>query len=682
MSEILLEIFSEEIPARMQEKALQDLRNIVIAHFTKNHIQYDSLETFVTPRRLVLHVDGSRYSDAANEDEVRRGPKVGAKDAAVEGFLKSTGLKKGDLQIKEVGGQEYYFAEIKKTLDSFESVIASILEKIFYEISWAKSMRWDHTNVTWVRPIRNILCLLEGKVLPIKFGALHSNDISYGHRFLAPESFKVTSFKDYKKILREKYVILEREERKENILKQANEIASKHNVKIVEDQELFEEVTGLVEYPTAILGKISERFLKLPREVLSTSIKLHQKYFSIQNKKGDPAPYFITVSNNYSKDNSLIVEGNERVLKARLCDAEFFFDEDKKIPLSDRVEDLKDVVFHKKLGSVFDRVSRMTDVSEKLCKYLDVKDVKNVKRASLLSKTDLTTNMVGEFPELQGIAGKYYAEASNENSVVSKAMYEHYLPRGRSDDCPSSIESAIVGIAEKIDTIVGMFSIGEVPSSSKDPYGLRRNALGIIRMIIELKLNISLEDIVDASMDSYNITHKEEERLSIEIEKFFYERFKHFLRADFKDEIVTSVFNKSSKDIYKDYKKLKELSEFLTTSSGKEAYFAAKRVIAILDSEKDSRGIEVSAALFVNEYEKKLHKSVSVLKPKLEKYKKQDDFLSALKSFEEIASDIDMFFDKTMIMDENQKLRSNRIALLREVSDMFEMFVDFSPIEL
>lgn len=682
MSEILLEIFSEEIPARMQQKALLDLRNIVITHFTKQHIQYENLETFVTPRRVVLHVSGSRYSDAANEDELKRGPKVGAKEAAIEGFLKSAGLKKEDLQIKELNGQEYYFAEIKKTLDSFESVIASILEKMFFEMSWAKSMRWDHTNVTWVRPIRNILCLLDGKVLPINFGSLKSNDISFGHRFLAPESFKVKSFKDYKSNLGDKFVVLDREERKKKILEQASKLAAKHNVEISEDLELFEEVTGLVEYPTAILGKISERFLKLPKEILSTSIKLHQKYFSLQDKQGNAVPYFITISNNYSKDNNLIVEGNERVLKARLCDAEFFFDEDKKVDLESRVEKLKDIVFHKKLGSVFDRVSRMSDVSEKLCKILGVRNIENVKRAALLSKTDLTTHIVGEFPELQGVAGRYYAEASKENSMVSNAIYEHYLPRGRQDECPKTIESGIVGISEKIDTIVGLFSIGEVPSSSKDPYGLRRNALGIIRIIIDLKLNINLEDVVDAALDSYNITHKDEEKLSHEIEKFFYERFRHFLKGDFREDIVLSVFKKSSKNINQDDHKIKYLSKFLETPSGKEVCLAAKRIISILASGKNVTGVDVDTALLSNDQEKKLYSSILQIKPKMDEFLVNGEFVLALENLKGIVSEIDMFFDKTMIMDEDQKLRRNRLALLQMLANIFDMFVDFSPIEL
>jgi glycyl-tRNA synthetase beta chain len=680
MSEILLEIFSEEIPARMQQKALQDLRNIVIAHFTKQHIQYESLETFVTPRRLVLHVSGGRYSDAANENEFKRGPKLGAKEIAIEGFLKSSGVKKDDLQIQEVNGQEYYFAEIKKTLDSFESVISTILEKIFFEMSWAKSMRWDHTNVTWVRPIRNILCLLDGNILPVEFGSLKANDISFGHRFLAPEAFKVKSFEDYKNSLKNKFVILDREERKKRILDQAQKLAMKQNIEVVEDPELFDEVTGLVEYPTAILGRISEKFLKLPKEILYTSIKLHQKYFSLQDKKGNVAPYFITISNNYSEDNSLIIEGNERVLKARLCDAEFFFDEDKKVSLDQRVEKLKDVVFHKKLGTVFDRISRMSDVSEKLCKSLGIKDIENVKRAALLSKTDLTTYIVGEFPELQGVAGRYYAEAFKENSVVSTAIYEHYLPRGRQDECPKTIESGIVGISEKIDTIVGLFSIGEIPSSSKDPYGLRRNALGIIRIIIELDLDVSLEDIVDAALDSYNITHKDEEKLSKEIEKFFYERFRHFLKGDFKENIVASIFNKSSKDINQDYKKIQYLSEFLSTTSGKEVYFSAKRVIAILESDKSAIDSDVNISLLQNDQEKNLYSAILKIQPKIEKYSKSGEFALALESFKDIASEIDMFFDKTMIMDEDKELRKNRVALLNMVADIFNVFVDFSPI--
>ncbi|MCH9754069.1 MAG: glycine--tRNA ligase subunit beta [Alphaproteobacteria bacterium] len=682
MSELLFEIFSEEIPAKMQGKALVDMKNIFINHLSKNKIQYKKLETFITPRRVVLFADGLRFSEAENLNQEKRGPKVGANEKALEGFLGSNGLKKEDLFIKDIKGVEYYFANIVKVSGSIDKIISSILEKILYEFPWPKSMRWDSSDIRWIRPIRNILCLFGENVLPIEFGLLKSNNYSFGHRVLAPQKFSVKNFADYKKSLNKQNVILDQSERKKIILKQIDDILSKKNLSLVKDEGLLDEVSGLVEYPVALLGKIEQKFLSLPKEVLYTSIKTHQKYFSIQDKNGKVAPYFITISNNNPSDKSVITEGNERVLKARLYDAEFFFKEDKKISLENRVETLKGVIFHKKLGTVYDKTYRIVSVSEILSKHLGITNSNDVKRGALLSKSDLVTNMVGEFPDLQGVIGKYYAKNDGENSSVSTTISDHYLPRGRSDKCPKLKESSVVSIADKIDSIVGLFHVGEAPSSSKDPYGLRRSALGIIRILIESNFSITVQKLIELSLNSHQVSDAKKVSLLEEVHKFFYERFRYFLKDDFDEYLILAVLNKSEGDIYIDFKKIESLRECLIVPEGKNLSIAAKRVHNILMSCGEEGQDEIQTKLLEGKEEKELFNKLNSLEKSLEKSLKHYEYKQALKDMSSINILIDSFFDKTMIMVDDNRLKNNRIALLRRVNKALCSFVDFSVIEL
>lgn len=682
MSELLLEIFSEEIPAKMQSKALVDMKSIFISHLAKHNIQYKELEVFITPRRIALFANDIRFSKSENVAQEKRGPKVGANPQALEGFLNSNDLSKEDLFIKKIKDVEYYFANVKRVSGSIEKILSGIFEKIFYEFPWPKRMRWDSSNVTWIRPIRNILCIFNNKILPIEFGLLRSNSCSFGHRFLSPKKFKVKTFAEYKKKLREKKVILDQVERKKIILNQIEKIINKNDLKLVEDDSLLDEVSGLVEYPVALLGSIEKRFLELPKEVLATSIKIHQKYFSIQTKNGEVAPYFITISNNDPSDKSQVTEGNERVLKARLYDAEFFFQEDKKVSLEKRVQDLKGVIFHKKLGTVYEKTERMVFISEKIAMNLGIRNVKDVKRGALLSKSDLVTNMVAEFPDLQGVVGRYYAQHDKENNIVSTTICEHYLPKGRGDECPKLAESAIVAIADKIDSIVGLFHIGEAPSSSKDPYGLRRSALGIIRILIESKFAITIQDLINTSMLVHKVNVFKKSVIEEEVSKFFYERFRYFLKNDYLDHFITAALNRSEGNIYLDFKKVSVLSKYLTTPEGKNLAFAARRVHNILISCDPVKQDIIKKDLFSAQEEKELFKMMEIVEREVTESLKTDDYFKAFKSMSSLTFLINSFFDKTMIMVEDEKLKINRVSFLRKLGALLTSFVDLSVIEL
>lgn len=679
---MLLEIFSEEIPARMQTNALVDLKNIIINHFTKHQIQYSSIETFVTPRRLALHVEGLRYSSAINEDEEKRGPKVDADDRAISGFLKTYNVSKQDLAIKSIKGEDYYFAKLTKTTSSLEEILAGIVEKTFYDFPWPKKMRWDYTNVSWVRPIRNILCIFNNKILPVTFGAIKSNDISFGHRFLSPQSFKVKNFQDYKSKLKAHHVVLEQSERKKIILDHVANILKKHSFSLIEDESLLDEIIGLVEYPIVLFGSIDSKFMHLPKEILIASIKTNQKYLTLQDQNNNMVPHFIVVSNNDPAEKSLIIKGNEKVLRARLYDAEFFFKEDQKVKLESRVRSLKEIVFHKKLGTLFDKTERIIAFSEFLAKSLNVKNIQDIKRAALLSKADLTTSMVSEFPDLQGVVGKYYAKHDKENKLVCDAIFAHYLPRGRSDECPKFQEASIISIADKVDSIVGLFSAGEAPTSSKDPYGLRRSALAVLRILMESEFSLSIKDLIQFSLNSHNVQKSEQEKLTEKIFQFLYDRFKFFLKNDYNDGMIMSVFNMSEGDVYLDFKKIRLVHNYLSTSDGREAYLSIKRIHNIIESSDIKNISKFDKALLVVDVEKKLYNAYEDFEKDVEKHIKSHNFLDLFKSMSLISGRINSFFDETMVMVEDKKLRDNRMALLQKISLIFSSFVDFSVIEL
>jgi glycyl-tRNA synthetase beta chain len=680
MSELLFEIFSEEIPARMQANACMDLEKLFAVYCDKAKISYKKLETFVTPRRLGLCVSGVEYTSGDIVQE-KRGPRVGADQKAVASFALSCSLTVDDLKVRSMQGSEYYFASISFDTASLKKDLTHVLEKIMATLPWPKTMRWDSSNVIWVRPVRNIMCLLSGEILPIKFGVLTANNRSYGHRILAPNWFEVENFDDYKEKLEKHKVVLNRNDRRFLIGKQIDEILSKLGLELVHDENLLNEVVGLVEYPVALLGKIETRFLSLPKEILATTIRVHQKFFSLKDRDGNAAPYFITIANNDPQDKGLIIKGNETVLRARLCDAEFFFNEDKKISLATRVPSLSNVVFHKKLGSVLDKTERMVELAQGMACLLDLKNIDVIKRAALLSKADLTTNIVSEFAELQGVAGKYYASYDKENSVVSETMSDHYLPRGRYDSCPALIESAVIAIADKLDSIVGLFYADEAPTSSKDPYGLRRNALGIIRILVESKLDVGLSALVDCALDSYDI--EDRRHFKKQIIDFFVDRFRFFVKdlGARQSTVLNAVMSRSETNLYRDYNKIHILADYISSDSGSKLYAAVKRTNNIL---KDAMcGIRsVDSQLLENKFEIEIFRSVVEIEKDMDKISKSATLLDRLLALETLAELLNAFFENTMVMVDDKKICDNRLSLLTRVTAVFNKDIDFTAIEL
>ncbi|MEX1107411.1 MAG: glycine--tRNA ligase subunit beta, partial [Dongiaceae bacterium] len=512
MPELLLELFSEEIPARMQARAAEDLKRLVCDRLKEQGLEFSRADAFATPRRLALVVDGlpAKQPDQTIE---KKGPRVGAPEKAIEGFLKSAGLTSLDqCEKRDDGKSEVWFAVDRAAGLPTNRALASILSDVIERLPWPKSMRWAYGNATWVRPLRSILAILDGQEIIFEFELVRTVEAisagrpedhittgtaTRGHRFLAPGLISVTSFEDYRTKLLGAKVILDPAERRASILDQAHRLTKEAGLTLVEDAALADEVTGLVEWPKVYPGKIEERFMALPPEVLTTTMRTNQKYFALNTKDGKLAPHFLVVSNMETADGGkAIVAGNERVLRARLSDAEFFWNQDRKTRLEDRVPALEQIVFHAKLGTVADKMRRVQALAAGIAQFVPGADPTKAQRAAKLAKADLTTGMVKEFPELQGTMGRYYALNDGEDASVADAIAEHYGPQGPNDICPTAPISVVVALVDKIDTIVGLFTIGEKPTGSKDPFALRRSALGAIRLIVENRLRVKLVGLI------------------------------------------------------------------------------------------------------------------------------------------------------------------------------------------
>ncbi len=504
MSELLLELFSEEIPARMQARAAEDLKRLITGAMAEAGLAFEHADSYATPRRLTLVVAGlpKRQSDTREE---RKGPRVGAPEKALQGFLRGAGLTSlEECEIREDKRGRFYVAIKEQKGRSAKDVLAEIIPAVIGKFPWPKSMRWGSGNLRWVRPLHSILCVFgpsENSSHTIEFAieGIKSGDTTYGHRFLAPGPFKVRHFKDYEKKLEQAFVVLDPKLRRERIWSRAVELAEGQGLEAVEDNALLDEVAGLVEWPAVLLGRFDENFLDLPAEVLESSMRKHQKYFSLRRAgTGKAANAFIVVANLAAKDGGkAITAGNERVLNARLADARFFWDQDLKTPLSLRTPELDAITFHAKLGSQGERVRRIAALARDIAPFVDANEDEAAEAANLC-KTDLVTQMVGEFPDLQGLMGKYYAEKCCVKPYIAKAIEDHYKPQGPKDAVPKDPIPIAVALADKIDTLVGFWAIDEKPTGSKDPYALRRAALGIIRIILENELRLNLQSLLDS----------------------------------------------------------------------------------------------------------------------------------------------------------------------------------------
>ncbi len=509
MTELLIEFFSEEIPARMQARAADDLKRLVTEKLAANGLAFTKAEAHSTPRRLALVVDGLAERTADVREE-KKGPRLGSPEQAVAGFLKSTGLDSLDqCEQRDTGKGVFYFAVTEKKGRETADVLAEIIPAAMAELPWPKSMRWGTGTVRWVRPLHSIIALFGGRVLDGGYeiggtqGRIAFGNATRGHRFLAPDAVTVESFADYKEKLRAAKVMLDREERKARIKADAEALAAAQGLTLSPDDALLEEVAGLVEWPVVLMGEIDESFMDVPSEVLITSMRTHQKYFAVLDAAGRMAPRFIVVANTETVDGGkAVVAGNERVLRARLSDAKFFWDQDRKTKLEARVPALEKITFHAKLGTVAEKVTRVQLLAAEIARAIGA-DSDAASRAALLCKADLVTEVVGEFPEVQGIMGRYYALGQGESADVANAIADHYKPLGPSDSCPTAPVSVAVALADKIDTLVGFFAIDEKPTGSKDPYALRRAALGVIRLVLENGLRLDLSKIIRSALLIY-----------------------------------------------------------------------------------------------------------------------------------------------------------------------------------
>ncbi|MCG8506280.1 MAG: glycine--tRNA ligase subunit beta [Sphingomonadales bacterium] len=672
MAELLLELLSEEIPARMQPRAREDLQRLMAAALKEAGLEFSSMAAYSTPRRLALVVEGLPEAQPDISEE-RRGPRADAPDKAVEGFLRSVGLTRDQLEEREEKKGTFLYAKIEKKGLPTARVLGKIVLSTIFNFPWPKSMRWSDGRLQWVRPLRSILCLFDGEVVPLTAWNIDSGNQIQGHRFLAPEPFAVKDYKDYKAKLLKHKVVLVQMDRREAIHEEAKGLAERHRLELIDDPALLDEVTGLVEWPVALLGGFDDAFLELPPEVLTTAMRSHQKYFALRDPKtGNLAPNFITIANIKASDGGkAIAAGNERVLTARLSDAKFFWDQDLKTKLEDRLPALGEIVFHEKLGTVAERVERIEKLAIHIAKeYIPDADVEQVRRAAKLSKADLVTEMVGEFPELQGLMGSYYAAAQGEAPEVAQAICEHYAPKGPDDACPTVPVSVAVALAEKLDTLVGFFAIDERPTGSKDPFALRRAALGVIRLIVENGLRVSLGKLADEALLA-----------------FFADRLKVQQREKgVPHDLIDAVFSLGGEDdLVRLLARVVALQEFLKTEDGANLLTGYRRAANIVRIEEKNDGRKydgaVDAKLLREPQEKTLYERLGAARGEMEAAVAVEDFADAMTALASLRAPVDSFFDEVTVNAPDAALRENRLNLLSEIRTVMRTVADFSKIE-
>jgi len=673
MSELLLELFSEEIPAMMQKKASIAYKEIFSKYFLSNKMDFDELNIYVSLRRLTLHVTGLPSSFPKTTRELK-GPRISAPQAAIDGFCRSNNITQGDLSKTIIKDVECYIYEQEVPERNVKDILCESLHIPIGEYVWAKSMHWSSYEIKWIRPLQNILCIFDSETIPFEYGHLLANNKSHGHRFMSPSVFTVTNFLEYKKKLEENFVMLDANERESYIAKRLKEEVSKLNLILKEDIALLEEVTGLAEHPQILVGKIDKEFLSLPKEVLISSMRSHQKYFSLLDKGGNFAPYFLFVSNIASSDPSVIISGNEKVLSARLADALYFYNQDIKTTLSEKAEKLDKVIFHAKLGSLKDKTLRLSQIVS----FIDP-DNENLLKAALLCKSDIVSEMVDEFPTLQGIMGYYYAKEESLDDEIANIIRNHYKPQGISDNSPSA-SSALLALADKIDNLCGLILAGEKPSGSKDPFALRRQALGIIRIILENEININLTSLVKFAINEYRGQISLDKNYEKQILLFLEERLKHFFKEKYSHGLINSVCDLTiNPDLVAIELKLVMLKNFLNSKEGDNLLSAYKRANNILkDAKIDDTQLDKSS--FISEYEHKLHDSINSSRAKIESALDSKNYSVALQLLSDMLKPIEDFFDNVMVKDQNSVIANNRMILLCKARNVFDMIVKFEKL--
>ena len=693
MAEWLFEILSEEIPSRMQRGAQEQLARLAGQFLEKEGLAFSALNTYVTPRRLTLVVEGLPTAQPAQTEE-RKGPRTDAPEAALEGFMKSTGLSLDQCEVREVGKAQFYFAVVHKPGLETAEVLPRIALQILKEFKWPKSMRWNGPE-SWVRPLRGLVCLFEGQSLPLHYVDVSAQDQTRGHRFLSQGPFSVNNFADYKKKLHDAHVVLDFEERRQIIEKRLHEIASQENAKLHEDVALLDEVAGLVEWPVVLKGSIDPQFMSLPEEVLITPMRVHQRYFPLRTLEGKLAPAFLVVANTSTQDQGkTVIIGNERVLRARLSDAQFFFEQDLKKPLASYNEALAHRMFHAQLGTLADKVERLAKLMQFLAPVAGV-NTAEAERAALLAKADLATQMVGEFPELQGIMGRIYTLIQTEKAEIAHAIEEHYWPKGSNDQIPQHPLSVALAIADRVDSLIGFFAINITPTGSKDPFALRRAALGLIQLILEAPFALDLRALLKAAYQNYKWNHLKPEILNSEedtlnlIWDFLMERLKFFLRdqwgSDYDHVEAVLALASAENDLARLAKRVKALESFLNTEDGENLVTGFKRAANILKIEegkdKTSYTPNPQPELLAQDEEKVLFQALNALKPELNSLMNEALYDAAMGRLAHLRGDIDRFFESVTVNDSNAAVRQNRLKLLALIYQALIQVADFSKLE-
>ncbi len=708
MAELLIELFSEEIPARMQAKAAEDLRSLITNGLVEAGLTYDGAQAHATPRRLVLSVEGlaARAKDTVEE---RKGPRIDAPQAAIDGFLKSTGLSLDQLTIQDDKKGKAYIAIIKKSGREITHIVAELLAKTIREFPWPKSMRWGSGNLKWVRPLHSIICTFDGEIVALEVDGIESDNTTRGHRFLSQGEISVRRFEDYADQLHKAHVIVDANARAEIIRHDAKNLAFAQGLELIDDEALLKEVAGLVEWPVVLMGSFDDAFLSVPPEVIITTIKTNQKCFNLKDKTGKLANKYLLVANTIAADGGkTIVAGNNKVIAARLSDAKFFWDQDRKTPLQDLLPKLESITFHAKLGTVAERVTRIEALAGEIAKTIGA-NVEKTKLAARLCKADLVSGMVGEFPELQGLMGRYYAIDQGVDSEVADAIRDHYKPQGPSDTLPISKVGLAVALAEKLDTLVGFWAIDEKPTGSKDPYALRRAALGIVRTVLAKSIKIHLAgDVVGEgllkhiirSMIQYENPYSTNnmQLLSPEIQAqftnarddllaFFADRLKIYLKEQgARHDLIDAVFSLGGQDdLLMVTRRVDALSKFLETDDGKNLLAGVKRASNILriEEKKDDRKYsgDVNPQQLIKGEEKALHQAISSASALARKAVEAEDFEAAMKAISKLRAPVDAFFEHVTVNDPDPTFRENRLRLLNRIREATAEVADFSKIE-
>ncbi|MET0481905.1 MAG: glycine--tRNA ligase subunit beta [Aestuariivirgaceae bacterium] len=689
MPELLIELLSEEIPARMQERAAEDLRKLMIEGLEQAGLEAEGARAFATPRRLTLSID-ELPGAAPDTLEERKGPRTDAPPAAIDGFMRQAGVSLEQCVVEEDRKGSFYVARIQRPGRATPEIVAMLLPEVMRRFSWPKSMRWGAGQLRWIRPLHSVVATFDGQVIDLTIDGIRSGHVTRGHRFMAPQPIKVRRFEDYERKLRDAWVMLDGNERAETIRAEADTLAFARGLRVVGDEGLLKETAGLVEWPVVLMGSFDQQFLSLPPEVIVTSIRSHQKCFALRMADGGLSHHYLLVSNMIARDGGKgIVAGNDRVIAARLADARFFWDQDRRTALQDLLPRLDHVTFHAKLGSQGERVRRIEALAVVIAEIIGA-DAEAARQAAQLAKADLVTGMVGEFPELQGMMGHYYAIEEGANLAVASAVRDHYKPQGPTDMVPAAPVTLAVAIADKLDTLISFWAIDEKPTGSKDPFALRRAALGIIRLVLDNGLRLRLLSLMEwyrkrllpgllrgsgGNFDAGNLLD------------FFADRLKVHLRSEgARHDLIDAVFALGGQDdLTMMVRRVEALARFLDSDDGQNLLAGVRRASNILKIEEKKDGRRHDGVpdknLLVQGEEKALASAIDRAEAQARVAIANEDFEAAMRAIAKLRAPVDAFFDKVTVNADDPSFRENRLRLLNRIRAATLAVADFARIE-